>query len=154
MAFSEKAAICYCAQVATLPSVCLLIQDHIHFTWFTISFKKPRLLHVVQWRLWWKIKKSAHIFSPGQNPGFPTGPTKALLANCSPFPDGLSGHGCWAVHFLNGVSLLKVCQKMDGFRFGSAKANTCCCGILVGTVTWRWWIGCKLWCSDGIGHPL
>lgn len=26
--------------------------------------------------------------------------------------------------------------------------------MLVGTVMWRWWIGCKLWWGGGIGHPL
>lgn len=29
-------------------------------------------------------------------------------------------------HFLKGVSLLKVCQNSEGFRLGSARANTCC----------------------------
>lgn len=57
-------------------------------------------------------------------------------------------------HFLKGVSLLNVCQKSDGFLLGSARANTCCWGTLVGTVTWRWWRGCKLWCGGATGHPL
>lgn len=56
-------------------------------------------------------------------------------------------------HFLNGVSLLKVCQNSEGFLLGSARANTCCCGTLVGTVTWRWCRGCKVWCGGATGHP-
>lgn len=69
----------------------------------------------------------------------------------------LHGHGqprCGPTHFLKGVSLVKVCQNSDGFRLGSARANTCCCGTLVGTVTWRWCMGCKLWCGGATGHPL
>lgn len=56
-------------------------------------------------------------------------------------------------HFLKGVSLLKVCQNSDGFLLGSARANTCCCGRLAGTVTWRWWTGRRLWSGGAEGHP-
>lgn len=47
-------------------------------------------------------------------------------------------HTLSEAYFLKGVSLWKVCQKSDGFLLGSAKAKTCCCGMLVGTVMWRW----------------
>lgn len=56
-------------------------------------------------------------------------------------------------HFLKGASLLKVCQKSDGFLLGSARANTCCCGRLLGTVTWRWWTGRRLWSGGAAGQP-
>lgn len=47
-------------------------------------------------------------------------------------------HALGKAHFRKGVSLWKVCQNIDGFLLGSAKAKTCCCGMLVGTVMWRW----------------
>lgn len=65
-----------------------------------------------------------------------------------------SAEGWPHFHFLNGVSLVKVCQNSDGFLLGSARANTCCCGTLVGTVTWRWCRGCRAWCGGATGHPL
>lgn len=66
----------------------------------------------------------------------------------------LRGSAAPRVHFLKGVSLLKVCQKSEGFLLGSARAKTCCWGTLVGTVTWRWCMGCRFWCGGATGHPL
>ena len=44
-------------------------------------------------------------------------------------------------------------QKSDGFLLGSARANTCCCGRLLGTVMWRWWMGRRLWSGGAAGQP-
>lgn len=58
--------------------------------------------------------------------------------NLAFFPTAPQRHTLSEAHFLKGVSLWKVCQKSDGFLLGSARAKTCCCGMLVGTVMWRW----------------
>lgn len=40
---------------------------------------------------------------------------------------------CWPLaHLRKGVSRLMLCQKLDGFRLGSASTNTCCWGRLAG----------------------
>ena len=98
------------------------------------------------------LRREAKLVPFAESPGevFSTSPTPRIEPRRGTrTPLGLAGG-----HFLNGVSLWKVCQKMDGFRLGSARANTCCCGMLVGTVTWRWWTGRRFWCGGAAGHPL
>lgn len=51
-------------------------------------------------------------------------------------PDGAIG-GAWA-HLRKGASRLMLCQKVDGFRLGSASTRTCCCGKLVGRAGCFW----------------
>lgn len=51
-------------------------------------------------------------------------------------PDGAIG-GAWA-HLRKGASRLMLCQKVDGFRLGSASTRTCCCGRLVGRAGCFW----------------
>lgn len=98
------------------------------------------------------LRREAKLVPFAESPGevFSTSPTPRIEPRRGTrTPLGLAGG-----HFLKGVSLWKVCQKMDGFRLGSARANTCCCGMLVGTVTWRWWTGRRFWCGGAAGHPL
>lgn len=41
-------------------------------------------------------------------------------------------------HLRKGASLLMLCQKLDGFRLGSASTNTCCWGRLAGNDGCLW----------------
>ena len=96
------------------------------------------------WRLKASPSPSLHYSSPKKFPALGPKTVLGLRTKCGP-P---------RFHFLKGVSLWKVCQNREGFLLGSARANTCCWGTLVGTVMWRWWTGCKPWCGGAVGHPL
>lgn len=41
-------------------------------------------------------------------------------------------------HLRNGASRLMLCQKVDGFRLGSASTKTCCWGRLAGSAGCFW----------------
>lgn len=60
-----------------------------------------------------------------------------LDAASSADPDGAMGPGAWA-HLRKGASRLMLCQKVDGFRLGSASTKTCCWGRLVGRAGCFW----------------
>lgn len=47
---------------------------------------------------------------------------------------------CWwgGAHLRKGASRLMLCQKVDGFRLGSASSKACCWGKLLGGARGFW----------------